>query len=161
MNATIEFLGYAVGTMIAIGTLSVVYLEALAVFLRIPKAPWRGCPRCRKGALDRVAAHSDGRRFYLCDGCGSRYQRSERDGELHDASTPADDAAFAQNMPGGRVVKLSLPIAVETSWTRTVATLLRSKRAREGAGSTRRVRRNKIEPAHLPPLWDSELDGAS
>jgi hypothetical protein len=151
-------LGCAAGTVLLASLFAGVYLAGLMALLPGHRSASRGCPRCRRGTLERVAALPGGQRFYLCDSCRGRYKRSSRSGPWHDASAPEDDGAFQPRVYARACIKPQLPIDEETYWTGTMDTLLWGKRKRNSIGFNDKGSGDRAEVGHAALMWDRQLD---
>lgn len=149
--------GCVIGSILLTSLFCTLYLEGLGVMLHGPQAR-DACPRCRRGAIERVTASSGGDRFYRCNRCWARYKRSSRAGPLQVASSPVYDGAFLRGTSRGACEKPALPVDEETYWTRTIDSLVRSKRSRGHRGGKQQEPGDRNDPHYLSCLWDSEYD---
>jgi hypothetical protein len=151
-------LGCATAAILFPALVYAVYLEGLFAWISGGPREQEGCPRCRRGIIERVAATSVGDRFYRCDRCGGRYRRSSRDGPFLDASAPRHDRAFLRRTREGTCEKPVPPIDEEACWTRTIDTLVWLKRSGGLSGVPRQKSERPKAPEPLASLWDRELD---
>jgi hypothetical protein len=149
---------YAAGTILLASLLCATYMAGLSLLLPRYEPTSCGCPHCRRGALERVAALPGGDRFYRCDQCGARYTRSSRDGPWRDASAPEYDRAFLRRTREGTWEKPEPPIDEETYWTKTIDTLVWCKRLSGPCQSKRQAPLAQHAHLNLASLWDRELD---
>ena len=152
-------LGCAAGAILLTSLFDGVYLAGLMALLPGHRSAGRGCPRCRRGTLERVAALPGGQRFYLCHSCRGCYKRSSRTGSWRDASTPEDDGAFQPMVFASDCIKPEPPIDEETYWTGTMDTLLWCKRKRGDIGVHDRGSGDRAEVGHASLMWDRQFDG--
>jgi hypothetical protein len=151
-------LGCAVGTILLASLFVGVYLAGLMALLPDHRSAGRGCPRCRRGTLERVAALPGGQRFYRCDNCRGRYKRSLRTGPWCDASAPEDDGAFQPRPFAFGRIKPEPPIDEQTYWTGTIDRLVWCKWKRNYVGVDDNGTGDRAEVGHASPMWDRQVD---